>query len=160
MPKESIGSAAFSGCSGLTSITIPSNVESVGDFAFGWDTLDSLHIEAATPPTLGSHKSNSSLLCYIPCGTLAAYEASDWAQYVSEFVEEGCPKITYVLNGGVTNDYGWQSKGAVALELQNDYNAAYGTSKEWAKSENGYIYYKLGEEIGKFGWSVRKNKKK
>ena len=54
--------------------------------------------------------------------------------------------ITYELNGGVTNDYGWQSKGAVALELQNDYNAAYGTSKEWAKSENGYIYYKLGEE--------------
>ena len=106
----SIGDYAFSGCSGLTSITIPSNVESVGDFAFGWDTLDSLHIEAATPPTLGSHKSNSSLLCYIPCGTLAAYEASDWAQYVSEFVEEGCPKITYVLNGGVTNDYGWMSK--------------------------------------------------
>ena len=54
--------------------------------------------------------------------------------------------VTYELNGGVTNDYGWQSKGAVALELQNDYNAAYGTSKEWAKSENGYIYYKLGEE--------------
>ena len=52
-------------------------------------------------------------------------------------------KLEYDLGGGVTNDYGWTSKGAVALELQKDYNAAYGTSKEWAKAENGYIYYNL-----------------
>ena len=50
--------------------------------------------------------------------------------------------LAYELNGGVTNDYGWTSKGAVALELQKDYNAAYGT-REWAKLENGYIYYNL-----------------
>ena len=52
-------------------------------------------------------------------------------------------KLEYDLGGGVTNDYGWTSKGAVALELQKDYNAAYGTSKEWAKAENGYVYYNL-----------------
>ncbi len=51
--------------------------------------------------------------------------------------------LEYELNGGVTNDYGWTSKGAVALELQKDYNTAYGASKEWAKAENGYIYYNL-----------------
>ena len=51
--------------------------------------------------------------------------------------------LEYELNDGVTNDYGWTSKGAVALELQKDYNAAYGTSKEWAKAENGYVYYNL-----------------
>ena len=52
-------------------------------------------------------------------------------------------KLEYDLGGGVTNDYGWTSKGAVALELQKDYNTAYGASKEWAKAENGYIYYNL-----------------
>ena len=52
-------------------------------------------------------------------------------------------KLEYDLGGGVTNDYGWTSKGAVALELQKDYNTAYGVSKEWAKAENGYIYYNL-----------------
>ena len=55
-------------------------------------------------------------------------------------------KVEYVLNGGITNDFGWTSKGAVALELQADYNAAYNTTKAWAKAENGYIYYKLGSE--------------
>ena len=54
--------------------------------------------------------------------------------------------VEYVLNGGITNDFGWTSKGAVALELQEAYNAAYGTTKAWAKEENGYIYYNLGGE--------------
>jgi uncharacterized repeat protein (TIGR02543 family) len=53
--------------------------------------------------------------------------------------------VTYELNGGVFNDFGWTSKGAVALELQNDYNTAYNTSKEWAKLEDGIYYYKIGE---------------
>ena len=52
-------------------------------------------------------------------------------------------KLEYDLGGGVTNDFGWTSKGAIALELQADYNAAYGASKAWAKAENGYVYYKL-----------------
>ena len=55
-------------------------------------------------------------------------------------------KLEYDLGGGITNDYGWTSKGAVALELQEDYNAAYKTSKAWAKVENGYIYYQVGAD--------------
>ena len=52
-------------------------------------------------------------------------------------------KLEYDLGGGVTNDYGWTSKGAVALELQADYNAAYDPDREWAKAQNGYVYYHL-----------------
>ena len=55
-------------------------------------------------------------------------------------------KLEYDLGGGITNDYGWTSKGAVALDLQEDYNAAYNTSKAWAKAENGYIYYQVGAD--------------
>ena len=90
----SIGERAFYGCSGLTSITIPNSVTSIGNGAFrNCSSLDTIHIEAITPPTLGTDAFTSSPICYIPCGTKAAYEASDWAQYVSEFVEEGCAPI-------------------------------------------------------------------
>ena len=54
--------------------------------------------------------------------------------------------FTYELNGGITNDYGWTSKGAIALDLQTDYNATYGTSLAWAKAEDSYIYYKIGDD--------------
>ena len=49
--------------------------------------------------------------------------------------------LSYELNGGVTNDYGWLSKAHMALDLQNDYNAAYNASKAWAKEEIGVVYY-------------------
>jgi hypothetical protein len=55
-------------------------------------------------------------------------------------------KITYELNGGVTNDYGWQSKAEIALDLQNDYNTTYETSKAWALDSMGVIYYKRGSK--------------
>ena len=49
--------------------------------------------------------------------------------------------VTYELNGGVTNDYGWTTKAEIALDLQTDYNAAYGTSKAWAKDSLGVVYF-------------------
>lgn len=54
-------------------------------------------------------------------------------------------KIEYELNGGVTNDYGWTSKGAVAMEIQNAFNAAAGAKKEFVKMEDGKYYYMIGE---------------
>ena len=62
-------------------------------------------------------------------------------------------KLEYDLGGGVTNAYGWLSKAHMCLDLQKDFNAAAGTSKEWAKEENGVVYYyvkgewKLPEEV-------------
>ena len=50
-------------------------------------------------------------------------------------------KVAYELNGGVTNAHGWLSKAHMCLDLQKDFNAAAGTSKEWAKEENGVVYY-------------------
>ncbi len=86
---KSIGYSAFYNCTYLTSITIPEGVTSIGSSAFRFcSKLDTIYVEATTPPTLGSDAFNSSPVCIIPCGTKAAYEASNWKKYVSEFVED------------------------------------------------------------------------
>ena len=79
---------------GCQNTTIPNSVTSIGDEAFFLCSLTSITCEATTPPALGTDVFPSNLTtAYIPCGTKEAYEASDWAQYVSEFVEEGCSPI-------------------------------------------------------------------
>ncbi len=71
-------------------ITIPNNVTAIENGAFsGCSSLDSVSIEATTPPVLsGSSTFSSSPTCYIPCGTLAAYQSSSWAEQVGGFVEQ------------------------------------------------------------------------
>ena len=87
----SIAGWAFRNCSSLTSVTIPSSVTSIAGWAFrGCSSLNTIYVGATTPPALGDSTFADTLypICYIPCGTKAAYEASDWASQVSEFVEE------------------------------------------------------------------------
>ena len=86
----SIGVEAFYNCSSLTSVTIGSGVTNIGKWAF-WrcSSLTSITCEATVPPTLGMNIFQFNLkTAYIPCGTKEAYEASDWKQYVAEFIEE------------------------------------------------------------------------
>ena len=108
-----IESDVFVGCLGLTSIEIPNSVESLGGYAFsGCDNLETvilsekltviedgtftncpniknIYFNSTTPPSIGGSSTidSSTPTCYIPCGTLEAYEASDWAEQVGSFVE-------------------------------------------------------------------------
>ena len=75
----------------------------------------------------------------------------DHISLTAKFIET--LNLTYELNGGVTNAHGWLSKAHLCLDLQNDYNTAYSSTKAWAKEENGVVYYyingewKLPEEV-------------
>lgn len=86
----SIGWNAFGYCYNLASVTIGNAVSSLADGAFyNCSVLDIVYVLSQTPPALGTNALYSTPLCYIPAGTLAAYQASDWANYVSGFVEQG-----------------------------------------------------------------------
>ena len=129
----SIGREAFWLCTSLTSITIPSSIKSIEEYAFLYCTsLNTIRVEATTPPALGNDVFTDSPVstCYIPCGTLDAYEASDWAQYVSEFVEEGCIdptwQITYTsADGNIVTPYKTDVFGAKIIS--NEYKDGVGT---------------------------------
>ena len=102
----SIGEYAFSYCSSLTSMTIPNSVTSIGRSAFyACESLISVFLEPNTPPTLGKNNFTASTICYIPCGTLSAYESSTWEEIVGRFVEQ-CGDSSTLNKCG--NDLYWE----------------------------------------------------
>ena len=102
---KTIGNFAFKNSTSLQSVSIPNTLKYIGLNAFeGCTSLNTIYSSAMVPPILlyndfdvsggtGSKANKNETfssypVCYIPCGTKAAYEASDWAQYVSEFIED------------------------------------------------------------------------
>jgi hypothetical protein len=86
---ETIGDYAFCRMEALTTITIPSKVTSIGAAAFSnCSALQSIYIEATTPPTLGNgvfasvNADLSTIPLYVPSGSVAAYEAAaQWTDF-------------------------------------------------------------------------------
>ena len=89
----SIGDRAFYYCSGLTSVTIPNGVTSIGGSAFyGCNGLTSIVSNAVVPPTLGNEVFPNPNSCNVtvPCGSLEAYTSSQWNNYFPNRIEEDC----------------------------------------------------------------------
>jgi hypothetical protein len=81
-----LGNDAFGFCN-LVSVIIPENVKSIGQSAFYiCRALNSITIQATTPPTLGNNALYLTNDCpiYVPSESVAAYKASsDWSSYAS-----------------------------------------------------------------------------
>ena len=80
----SIKNYAFSGCSGLTSIEIPNSVTSIGYYAFyDCSSLSLIISYPSTPPSLGDnvfYNTPSNMSVFVPCGALEAYQmANGWS---------------------------------------------------------------------------------
>ena len=89
----SIGNWAFYYCSGLTSVSIGNSVTSIGVSAFyGCSSLTSIKCLASIPTPLSTTNPfyNISDICTltVPCGSSAAYTASDWNAYFAGRISE------------------------------------------------------------------------
>ena len=88
-------------CYGLTSITIPNSVKSIGEYAFGsCGNLTSITCEASTPPS-GAYWCffgiDESIPVYVPANSVEVYKA---APYWKDFTNIQAIPNTYVLVDG------------------------------------------------------------
>ena len=87
-----IGSSAFSDCRGLTSVTVPSSVTKIGDNTFsGCSGLTSVYVSWKTPLLNGADKfkdvDKQSCTLYVPQDTSGEYYLSEWGDYFDNIVE-------------------------------------------------------------------------
>ena len=107
----------FSNCSGLTSITLPESITSIGSGAFsGCSFLQNITCLAVVPPTMTSNDvfpyPNMAFVS-VPCGSLSAYTAptSFWNMFFLGRISE----LNFALNL-VVNNNDW---GTVNMERTN-----------------------------------------
>lgn len=91
---STIGNTAFYYNTALTKITMPSTMTSIGQAAFNsCVSLSEIHIQATTPPTLGTNalqNITSNFIIYVPVGTGETYKAAaGWSTYADHILEEG-----------------------------------------------------------------------
>ena len=99
----SIGDGAFSGCSGLTSVTIPNSVTSIGDGAFsGCSNLTSVTIPSSVTSIGGNAFSSCSKLKTVTLGSNAIvskpYSSSSNIKNIF-----GTQVTNYIIGSGVTS---------------------------------------------------------
>ena len=73
---EYICQSAFDCCEGLTSITLPSSLKQIHDYAFnGCVNLKEIYCKATTPPSINSYYNNfhDDVVIYVPRGAREAY---------------------------------------------------------------------------------------
>ena len=74
-----IADNAFWACSNLKKATLPSTIESIGDYAFQYAGFNKININATTPPTLGDYvfEDASSLAhIYVPSASVTTYKGT------------------------------------------------------------------------------------
>ena len=108
-----IDDCAFFGNRGITDITIPNFVTSIGDYAFDeCENLKTITIATATPPKVG--KRNFSTMSYrtvvvkVPQGSLAAYQSADfWQSFwnIEEFGSNSIESVEMNTNNDTTPIY-------------------------------------------------------
>ena len=116
---NAIGSAAFSGCSSLTSVVIPENVKSIGTAAFsGCSSLTSVTVKWLNPLTIDSecftNRANATL--NVPLTGVSAYQAADyWEEFQITGVDANISFATEAVKTICVNN--WDTNGDGELSM-------------------------------------------
>ena len=95
-----LNNCAFDGCSGLTSVTIPDSVNSIGWWAFrGCSGLTSV--------TIGNSVTSIGISAFDGCSGLTSVTIPDRVTYIGEQAFNGCSGLTRVTIGNSVTSIGW-----------------------------------------------------
>ena len=109
----SIGSSAFSGCSGLTAVEIPSSVTSIGDYAFyGCSSLTSVEIPSSVT-SIGDH-------AFYGCDRLHSVTIGAGVLYIGSVAFSTPEKVIWLCNTP-PEGYG-NAEGSVNYVANTSYN--------------------------------------
>ncbi len=116
-----IAQNAFTGCSALTALTIPANVETIGASALNIGSESAkatLTMKPATPPTIQANTIGANVAkILVPVYALDEYKsATNWAAY-ADIIEAATPVETWYITSVNETDYG---SGGEAEFMSND----------------------------------------
>ncbi len=96
----SIGYNAFSGCSSLTSVTIPNRVRSIGDGAFG-------NCSGLTSVTIPNSVTSIGNYAFYGCSGLTSVTIPNSVRSIGDGAFKGCSSSTSVTIGNSVTSIGW-----------------------------------------------------
>ena len=109
----SIGSSAFSGCSGLTSVTIPNSVTSIGGSAFSG-------CSGLTSVTIGNSVTSIGWSAFSGCSGLTSVTIPNSVTSIGNYAFSGCSGLTSVTIGNsVTSIGNYAFSGCSGLKTVN-----------------------------------------
>lgn len=135
----SIGSSAFYGCTGLTSVIIPESVTSIGNYAFFYCiALNRVICFAETVPTFNHHVFDgvpTAFSIYVPSGTRSSYTSAD--ELASFTIKEFGLTVTpaeLTLEIGATADLTASYTVDGTAETETEISSVLGTEFIWSSS--------------------------
>lgn len=78
---KEVGFDAFAYCSNLNTVTVGKSVISMDQGVFWGSNVKDAYVKPTTPPSLGAYLFSSNPIIHVYQASLAAYQASDWAQF-------------------------------------------------------------------------------